>query len=255
MTDPGREQRVPIFNAPGIVVVLLAVLAGVHGLRAILPAEATEWFTLALAFIPLRYGSDASVDVPGGALAAVFSPLSHALLHGDVVHLGINCAWLLAFGSALARRVGAVRFLLLFAASAAAGALMYYAINGPIAAVLVGASGAISGLVGGAFRFFFRALHLARYHPAGLEGACRDVPRAPLRECVTDPQTRLAIIIWLAVNMITAFLLPQLGGGDAIAWEAHLGGFLFGLLAFALFDPPAIAPVPAADDDPGVTFH
>jgi membrane associated rhomboid family serine protease len=255
MTDPGREQRVPIFNAPTVVVALLAVLALVHLLRVLLPAEVTEWFTLALAFVPLRYADDLSGDVPGGILAAVFSPLTHALLHGDVVHLAINGAWLLAFGSALARRVGAARFLVLFSASAVAGALMYYAINGPIAAVLVGASGAISGLVGGAFRFFFRALHLARYHPLGLEGACRDVPRAPLSECVRDPQTRLAIIIWLVVNMITAVLLPQLGGGEAIAWEAHLGGFLFGLLAFALFDPPHGVPAPPAADDPGVTLH
>ena len=74
-------------------------------------------------------------------------------------------AWLVAFGSPVARRTDAVRFLAFFLLCGVAGALFYVLVNGPILAIVVGASGAISGLMGGAMRFFFRAF--ARLHPSG----------------------------------------------------------------------------------------
>lgn len=248
------SRRQPIFNAPSVVVWLLGVLVAFHLFRVFGPEDQAEWWTFALGFLPIRYSSRVLVeDLPGGAWSAWVSPVSHAFLHGDALHLLINCAWLLAFGSALARRIGAIRFLFLFVTSAIAGALAYWLINGPVAALLVGASGAISGLVGAAFRFFFRALEVARFDPEGLAGAARRVTRAPISDCFRDAQTRTAILIWLAVNFVTAVVLPGLGSGDAIAWEAHLGGFLFGLFAFALFDA---VPVPASRTaDPGSGLH
>ncbi len=53
--------------------------------------------------------------LPGGDVAAVTSFLTHAFVHGDWVHLGLNAAWLVAFGGAVANRIGTVRFLLFFA--------------------------------------------------------------------------------------------------------------------------------------------
>ena len=73
-----------------------------------------------------------------------------------------------------------------------------------------------------------------------------------LREMVFDSQARVAVIAWLALNFVFAAAAPLLGVAGAIAWEAHLGGFLFGLLTFDLVDrikpPPGMSDAAAALD-------
>lgn len=238
MNQPVRRE--PIFNAPGVVVGLLAALLAVHVARewvlpTIYPEDLIDRWTVALAFVPARYGA-AAVDVPGGPLAGVTSFLTHTLVHINWMHLIVNGAWLAAFGSALARRIGAARFLLLYALSAIVGALLYLAVNGTAVVVMVGASGAVSGLVGAAFRFFFRAVDEARYDAEGLAGAARRVPRMSYPEMWADPRLRMAVGVWLVTNIVFALVAPWMEMPGGVAWEAHLGGFLFGLLCFAPFD-------------------
>lgn len=242
MTDPSRRE--PIFNAPLVVVLLLGTLFCVHIAREwVLPGylgqETVDRWTFALAFIPARYGSVVT-EIPGGAAAGLTSFLSHTLVHIDWMHLIINSAWLAAFGSALARRVGTGRFLLLYGLSAIAGALLYLAVNGTALVIMVGASGAVSGLVGAAFRFFFRAVDEARFHPGGLASAAGQVHRMSYREMAADPRLRMAVGIWMVTNIVFALAAPWMGIEGGIAWEAHLGGFLFGLLCFAPFDTQAV---------------
>jgi membrane associated rhomboid family serine protease len=237
----GRATREPIINAPAVVIGLLGLLIAIHaGMAAwqwLGGGESAVWWSWALAFVPARYYGGVG-DVPGGAIAAVTSFVTHTLLHNDIAHLLINGAWLLAFGAAVARRVGALRFLALYALSAVAGAVLYLVINGNADAVMIGASGAISGLFGGAFRFFFNSLEARR---AGLSAeAAQFVPRMTLGEMAANPRVRSVIVMWIVINFVVAVATPILGGG--IAWEAHLGGFLFGLLAFGWFDAPPRPP-------------
>ena len=81
-------------------------------------------FLLTFAFIPARY--DASLvlggALPGGFGAEMWTFVTYALIHADWTHFGVNAIWLLPFGSAVARRFGAARFLAFFAVTAAAGA-------------------------------------------------------------------------------------------------------------------------------------
>ena len=239
-------EREPIFNAPAIVVGLLAGLVAIHVGRQFLTDEAGTWWLLALAFVPARY-TGAFGDIPGGSIASVTSFLTHAGLHGDAVHLAVNGAWLLAFGSPLARRIHTVRFLLLFIGSAIAGALLYLAVNyrSDSIAIMIGASGAISGLAGAAFRFLFRAME-AR-DPEGLGGAATWVPRMSLTEMLRDRRARVAVAAWIVLNFVFAAAGPLFGWASAIAWEAHLGGFLFGLLTFSAID--RIKPPPEVENE------
>jgi membrane associated rhomboid family serine protease len=236
------RERPPIINAPFVVTGLLGLLLAIHALAAGLEwlgqDQRVAWWQWALAFVPARYFGTGH-DIPGGNIAAVTSLVTHTLLHGDLAHLTINSAGLLAFGAVIARRVGTLRFLALYLASAIAGALLYLALHGNTDAVVIGASGAISGLLGGAFRFFFRLLE-ARHFGVPMALA-QNVPRMSLREMAQESRVRLAVIVWLAANYIIALATPSIGGGG-IAWEAHVGGFLFGLLAFAAFDRPEYAP-------------
>jgi membrane associated rhomboid family serine protease len=229
------SRHPPMFNAPAVVTGLLALLIAIHAGFALLEwlgqDERVTWWGWALAFVPARYFGTMQ-DIPGGKLSAIASFVTHTLLHHDIAHLLINSAWLLAFGAMIARRIGALRFLALYLLSAVAGALLYLVINGNSDAVVIGASGAISGLFGGAFRFFFRSLEM-RHHGFSAEQA-QFVPRMTLSEMASEPRVRSAIIAWVVINFVIAIATPIVGGG--IAWEAHLGGFLFGLLTFGLFD-------------------
>jgi membrane associated rhomboid family serine protease len=96
-------------------------------------------------------------------------------------------------------------------------------------AVLVGASGALSGYMAAASRFLF----------LGNGPFMRNwsAPAAPLSLVFTDRRTLAFVGIWFAINIISG-LTGGLGADVAIAWEAHIGGFLAGLLLFPVFDPP-----------------
>ena len=69
------------------------------------------------------------------------------------------------------------------------------------------------------------------------------MPALPLLAVLRDPRVLVFLGVWFGLNLL--FGLGSLGidgGEQAIAWQAHIGGFLAGLLAFALFDPVKAAP-------------
>jgi membrane associated rhomboid family serine protease len=235
----------PIFNVPTVVSATLAVIVLVHALRTwVLTPEQDIELLLMFSFIPARY--DAAVlaqgAVPGGLGAQVWTFVTYALIHGDWTHLGLNAVWLLAFGTPIARRFGTLRFVAFFAVTAAAGAAMHLAFHAHAFIPMVGASASISGLMAGAMRFAFQ-----RSGPLGLIG--RDspdayrVPALALSAVLRDPRVLAFLGVWFALNLVFGIGSLSLDGGEqAIAWQAHIGGFLAGLLAFAAFDPVRTAP-------------
>lgn len=230
------SERQPIFNAPGVVVAVLGVLVAVF-LAAdptwgLLPDETRMWLFVLLAFVPERLG-DAANTLPGGRLAAATQFVTHIFVHGDIMHLAINASWLLAMGTPVARRLGAVRFLAFFLLCGVGGALLFLPFN---AAPMVGASGAISGLMGGALRFLFGPLTDGSPEPLASKAAHADL--LSLRETLSDRRILIGIAAWIVLNIVAALALPSILDGVTIAWEAHLGGFFIGLLTFGLFDPP-----------------
>jgi len=226
------SRREPIFNAPLSVLAFLAGLALVHVLRLLLSEEQDAVLILSLAFIPARYGPLGS-ELPGAPLASVTSFVTHIFAHGDTTHLLVNSAWLLIFGSAIARRVGALRFLLFSVLCGAGGAVGFLCLNPNLAVPVIGASGAISGLMGGVMRFFFTSLDRSG---APLPQRSEAAPRMSLGQMVRDRRATVAIGAWILLNLLVALGLGGLAEPGVIAWEAHLGGFLAGLLTFGLFD-------------------
>lgn len=229
----GRPARQPIFNIPTVVVALLAIMALVHLVRLNLLDEAQQiWMIANFAFFP---------SFPDGALpwgevlpgARIWSSITYALLHADWGHLLLNGFWMAAFGSPLARRFGAVRFLAFSALAAIAGALVHLVAHGGEQVPLVGASAAISAHMAGAARFLFIA-------PPGMTRSYR-TPAAPLSMVLRDQRTMVFLGAWLAINLIFG-LSGGFGGETNIAWEAHIGGFAVGLLLFRVFDPVPTVP-------------
>lgn len=248
-------KREPLFNIPTVIVALLAVLALIHGVRTVMLDEDQDiWLLLYCAFIPARYDSSLVLGgiLPGGLGAEIWTFVTYALLHGSWMHLIVNGVWLLAFGSALARRFGTSRFLAFFAVTAAAGAAMHLLTNAGSQAPMIGASASISGAMAAAMRFAFQ-----RGGPLGAlrsdEDAAFRVPAIPLTGVLSDPRVLVFLAVWFGINLLFGLGSQSITGGDEIvAWQAHIGGFLAGLLLFSWFDPKHDRPPYIAS---GPTLH
>jgi membrane associated rhomboid family serine protease len=215
------SHRQPIFNAPTVVIALASTFVAVHALRSLLSEAADEGVLQLLAFVPGRLGTD---------VTGVTQLVTHIFVHGNLPHLLVNTAWFLAFATPVARRIGALRFLLLFVLCGIGGALLFTAFN---QAPMVGASGAISGLMGAAVRFLF--LPMKDGDTDALAGDTRP-PLVPLSQALTDRRILAVVIGWTAINVLAARGTEAIFDDMRIAWEAHLGGFFTGFLLFGLFD-------------------
>ena len=122
MQNQTEAASEPIFNIPGSVLFAAALMIVVQIVKGLLPDEEALEFLLALAFIPARYDG-AALELPGGYLTAVTSFVTYMIVHAGWVHLLVNLLWMIAFGSAVARRVGASRFFVFSILCGIAGAL------------------------------------------------------------------------------------------------------------------------------------
>ena len=254
------SRREPIFNIPRPVVGCIGVFFAIHSLRAFLPTESDFLLLLQFAFIPgqwtvawdpsklpeaLRQAGSQGPLAEAAARSALarfilsrpgpslWSVLTYALLHGSWMHVLLNSVWLAAFGTPVARRCGAVRFILLGVAAALGGAIAHWTAHPLSVAPMIGASAAVSGMMAAAARFIFAAVpgrHRADYSHHG--------PRQSLLGLIGNRQAALFLGLWFATNLLFGVAATPLGIVDSsIAWEAHIGGFLVGLLLFPLLDP------------------
>jgi membrane associated rhomboid family serine protease len=232
------SRRQPMFNVPPVVVGVVGALLAIHALRVwLLDARTGVWLITTFAFIPLRVtaASAFATVFSGGGGERIWSFVTYALLHASWGHVLINVLWLAAFGSPLAWRFGATRFLLFSAVGAIAGAAFHLAVYPQSAVPMVGASAAISAHMAGASRFVFaHGGPLWRGHGS----AVYRQPAPPLGAVLSDGRVLSFLGVWFAVNLVfgLAGASPGIASG-AIAWDAHIGGFLAGLLLFPLFDP------------------
>ncbi|MEJ0013218.1 MAG: rhomboid family intramembrane serine protease [Bauldia sp.] len=229
--------RQPIFNLPAVVTGLIALLVAIHAGRVfILSQDADLQVILDFAFLPIRETNpNAYSDLAAiGDGARVWTFLTYAFLHADWGHVLINCVWLAAFGSPLARRFGAVRFLAYSAVGSIAGAAVHLAIYPTSAAPVIGASAGISALMAGAARFIFQPQG-PMWSLGGFD-AYRQ-PAVPLRQLVRDQRVVMFLGVWFVVNLLFGLTGGAGLASGAVAWDAHLGGFAAGLLFFRLFDP------------------
>ncbi|SCZ11184.1 rhomboid family intramembrane serine protease [Microvirga guangxiensis] len=261
---PLRQPRVrePIFNLPSIVTFSILVLVAIHAFRMFFLSEETDFqVVIDWAVIPARwavaYGGVDSQEVvrmlqqgasenamePIAAFAQYilgdgegrpWTALSYALLHGSWVHLLINSIWLAAFGTPIARRCGAWRFFLLSMLSAIGGAVLYVAINPMQVIPMIGASGAVSGLMAAAAWFMFAP---ATWHWEGRLTEPHERPRQAFAHIIRNRPFLVFLGVWFATNYLFAVVQPIGMAEGNIAWEAHVGGFLVGLFIFPWLDP------------------
>lgn len=220
--DPARQAArpsQPILNAPKVIGLLVAAIIGVAVVRYFLPHASDAWVVNFFAFDSSVYTDPLTRgDKP---LSVFLGPVTHMLLHDGPAHLLINMAMLLAFGAAIGRRMGAAWFLALFVLCTIAGAAAWFVAHPTSPALVIGASGGVSGLIGAIAR-----LGLAR----------RPMPGGP--PPFRDRKTGVIFaVLWVLLNLVFGIIGGGLFGIEAdIAWEAHLGGFFAGLALMGWFD-------------------
>lgn len=228
--DPKR-----VFNAPGVVLLLVVVTALIFVFLGFSQARVARFIAFAGAVNPM--GFLAGAEANGGYLRWLSPLIGHMFLHAGIAHLGFNMLWLLALGTPTARRMGAENALKSFSAFAAAslfvtfyllsgvaGALAFIAAHPNESIPMVGASGGVSGLLGGVVRFAFN----------------RSTLFGPERSAIS-PLFSSSVVTWTVMVVVMNLLVGTFGGGLAgkgggIAWEAHLGGYFFGLIAYPYFE-------------------
>jgi membrane associated rhomboid family serine protease len=216
-----RPQREPMFHVPQCVVWLIGVIVVAHVARTLLPADASEDVLLRFGFTPMRYAP----GIDGGGPFALAAPfIGHIFLHGGFFHLGMNCLWLLACGPIVARRYGGFAFAVFFVLCGIAGAATFLACDWGRPEMMIGASGAVSGLMAASVRMM----------PwPGKPWLGPDGPLVPL----WSKPVLVFTLTWVVTNLIFGATGIGLGSGvQEIAWQAHLGGFAAGLLFSSLYE-------------------
>ena len=247
------KRSEPIFNVPAVVLAVIVVCVVVQLVRTYWFTEADDDAFLGLfAFIPARYDHALALrmGIPDNWACDLWTFVTYAFIHGSWMHLVLNMVWLLPFGSAVARRFGSLRFMAFFAATAIAGALAHLVTHLDAEQLVVGASGAISGFMAAATRFAFQ-----RNGPLSFIGADDEayrVPAVPLAVALRDKRIVVFLGMWFGLNILFGIGTLAVPGIDQqVAWQAHIGGFLAGLLLFPLFDPVVALAPPALDGSGG----
>jgi membrane associated rhomboid family serine protease len=226
-SPPTQPRDEPVFNVPGPVLLIVAVILGLYAVQS---GMGPDW--------PQRFGLIPARLWQGEVLGLVTS----MGVHSEWLHAGSNAVAALAFGAPLARRLGQDGrgyglFLGFFLICGVGSALGYALIHPGSTIPLIGASGAVFGLIGAATRLM---------NPWGaLE---------PLR----SPRVISMTGAWVGVNVMVALLgFDPATGIRGIAWEAHLIGLACGLLGvgawFRLWGiaPPQLPPPGPWSGPPG----
>ena len=258
------QSKQPMFNAPRPVVVLAFLLVAIYALQASLddlnamdlirlfgfvPERITYWLEPARLAEALGTTGMAADGSDSGEMARYFlgdgslqpwTLLTYAFLHGSWTHVLLNCLWFLSFGAAVARRFGALPFVVFCAVTAVAGALFHYVFFALSGSPVIGASAAVSGCMGGALRFAFAAgapLGEANGLRFLNEEAAYHLPAPSLASVVQDSRAMAFLAFWFAANLLFGIGSTTFGLGDApVAWQAHIGGLLAGFFLFSFFD-------------------
>ncbi len=186
------------------------VIAGVTALAWVLAAAIGAGDTAAAlwGFIPARFSGYVELS---GAMPAFLTPLSSTLVHGGLLHLVFNLLMLVWCGIAVERVLGRGALLLLYVIGAYTAAIAQWAVDPASLIPTIGASGAISAVMG-AFALSF--------------GQAKQITRSPRLNRAINAAWLLAA--WVVLQMLVGFLAG--GQGVLLATPAHVGGFIAGLL-------------------------
>lgn len=207
--DTVRSRTFPLIN---LTLILANILAFLYELQ--LDSAALKEFIFTWGLIPARFLSD-----PDTTWTTFFSSM---FLHGGWFHI-INNMWvLLIFGDNVEAGMGKIRYLIFYLLSGVAAGLLQSYILPSSMVPMIGASGAVAGVLG-AYLILFPRSRIASLVPILFIFTIVEIP------------AMLFLIFWFVSQLYSGLGAIQGGGESGIAWWAHIGGFIFGILVVSFF--------------------
>ena len=209
--DTVRSRRFPAINLMLILINVLAFLYEIQMDPSTLKEFIFEW-----GLIPARLLSD-----PPSAWVTIFTSM---FLHGGWFHI-INNMWVLfIFGDNVEARMGGIRYLIFYLLSGVAAVFLQTYILPSSAVPMIGASGAVAGVLG-AYLILFPQSRIASLVPILFIFTIIEIPAV------------IFLLFWFASQLYSGLFAIQGSSGSGIAWWAHIGGFLFGIIMVFFFRP------------------
>ena len=224
--DDNSDRRIqPVVNYAiiGINILVFLLLQRLGGNDAftyafsLVPKEITTGVDLTgIQVIRDSLGHTAEIQHYATPLPVYFNFLSSMFMHGGIAHIFGNMLFLFIFGDNLENLLGHLRYAVFYLLCGFAAAAAQVAMDPSSIIPMLGASGAISGVLGGYLLVFPK----------------RQV-RAIIFNFVTTVPAFVAIGIWIVYQIVLGYLSPSGGGG--VAYSAHIGGFIAGLALVKIF--------------------
>jgi membrane associated rhomboid family serine protease len=207
--DTARSRRFPLVNW-----LLIALNGLVFYYELELGQDGLYRFVQTWGLIPSRLIAD-----PASAWMTVFSSM---FMHGGWFHILSNMWILVIFGDNIEDRMGPVHYLVFYLLSGVAAAALQTFLLQDSTMPMVGASGAIAGVLG-AYIVLFPGSRVASL--------------VPILFIFTMVEVRAWVFIgfWFIIQLFSGWLTLQGADTSGVAWWAHIGGFIFGLLSVKFF--------------------
>ena len=207
--DTARSHKFPIVNILLIGVNVLFFIREI-GME---PAELQN-FILANGLIPAQLLAN-----PNAEWRTIYSSM---FLHGGWFHVISNIWVLYIFGDNIEARMGSFRYLIFYLLGGTAAGILQTVILPTSTIPMIGASGAIAGVLG-AYLILFPRSRIASLVPILVMFTLVELPAF------------IFLIFWFVSQLYSGLFAVQGGGASGIAWWAHIGGFLFGMIVAMFF--------------------
>ena len=212
------KDDAPTLSTPYVTISLIALNTLIFLYGWTQGVQAFQLITFKYGFIPYELMLTTELH-PQIAVPYLVTPFTSMFMHGGWMHLLGNMLFLWVFGNNIEDYFGSVKFVLFYIAAGLAAVALFTFFSPHSQVPLVGASGAIAGVMGG-----YLVLH----------------PKARITVLILfgfiffrEFSAKTVLIIWFALQLVMSMMNMTSGGG--VAWMAHVGGFAFGWMILRLF--------------------
>jgi len=212
LKDSNPTERFPVITVAFIILNILVFLY-----QASLGDDTVESFVGAFSLVPARL-FHAGTALPGPVPVGI-TIFTSQFLHGGLLHLSGNMLYLWIFGNNVEDAMGKFRFIVFYLLCGALASMAHALMNDRSNIPMIGASGAISGILG-AYVLLYPKARILTLFTLGFFVRMIEVPAI------------MVLGFWLVFQFLNALVASGAGG---VAWYAHIGGFLAGLALIILF--------------------
>lgn len=218
MIPYGEERRTGAFPAA----VWLIVAVNIYALYLELSAARPEYFIDSYALIPYNITHGIAL-LPPAPHPYLLTFVTSMFLHGSLAHIFWNMLFLVVFGPRMERYLGHVGFVVVYLLSGIAGGIAQISVSPDSHVPLIGASGAIAGILG-AYIVTYPASRIRTITPIGCFPLFLNLPAV------------IVIGIWAALQFFLGFgTVDPRANASGVAYFAHIGGFSFGAILVGFY--------------------